>query len=71
LTKQGLGDFFGDFFTNSSGHPACSLALSLSANKHGIRRSRREKKVSPEQSGTDVMIFKIFSPKKSAKNWRF
>jgi hypothetical protein len=22
-------------------------------------------------SGTDVIIFKIFSPKKSAKNWRF
>jgi hypothetical protein len=23
------------------------------------------------QSGTDVMILKIFSPKKSAENWRF
>jgi hypothetical protein len=24
-----------------------------------------------QRSGTDVMIFKTFSPKKSAKNWRF
>jgi hypothetical protein len=23
------------------------------------------------QTGTDVMIFSIFSPKKSAKKWRF
>jgi hypothetical protein len=34
------------------------------------------KKLSPKlaknaKSGTDVKIFKIFSPKKSAKNWRF
>jgi hypothetical protein len=26
---------------------------------------------SAERLGTDVVILKIFSPKKSAKNWRF
>jgi hypothetical protein len=28
-------------------------------------------KVRFQQLGTDVMIFKIFSPKNLAKNWRF
>jgi hypothetical protein len=48
------------------------LGQELKAVKNGLRViSLRSKRFCTRPVGTDVMIFKIFSPKNLANNWRF
>jgi hypothetical protein len=62
---MGLGYILGDFFTNSSGHAV--------DHWRSVRRCLQQlkKSLSPNTPGTDVMIFKIFSPKIVAKKLEF
>jgi hypothetical protein len=60
LTKNGLGNILGNFLTNSSGH----------TGNHGLTAQQLIENC-VKQLGTDIMIFKIFLPKKLRKKLAF
>jgi hypothetical protein len=65
LDKKWFGLNFGQIFVNSSGNPVSHLNTRLNF------MAELFKGFNHQQTGTDVMIFKIFLLKNRRKNWRF